>query len=241
VARPRPAARFQQLRDAALLVFGTQGLRRSRMADVAAEMKVSPGSLYNYVESKEALFHWILERGGDEGPVEAPTDLPIRTPARDEVHTRLRAQLEAAFRLPRFEAALARRRVTDAGAELEEVVRELFERIERHRRTMTVIERSAIDLPALFQIYFVTLRRDFFGRFAHYVERRQASGHFRDDVDPVVAARGATETVTYFARHRFGDQDPDTLPNDDAVRENVVPLVVGSLLAPTPRPRRRSP
>jgi AcrR family transcriptional regulator len=45
VARPRPAARFQQLRDAALLVFGTKGLRRSRMADVAAEMKVSPGSL----------------------------------------------------------------------------------------------------------------------------------------------------------------------------------------------------
>ena len=211
------------------------------MADVAQQMGISPGSLYNYVESKEALFHWILERGSDEGPVETPADVPIRTPTPDAAEARLRAQLEAAFRLPRFEAALARRRVSDAGAELEAVVEELFARIEQHRRTMIVIERSAIDLPELFQIYFVTLRRDYFDRFARYVERRQSSGHFRDDVDPVVAARCVTETVTYFARHRFGDQDPETLPDDAAVRDNVIPLVVASLLAPTPRPRRSAP
>ena len=167
-------------------------------------------------------------------------ELPIRTPAPAAREERLRERLGAAFRLPRFEAALARRRVTDVHGELDAVVRELYERVERHRRTMIVLERSAIDLPALFQIYFVGLRRDFFARFARYIERRQSAGHFRDDVDPVVAARCVAETVTYFARHRFGDQDPDTLPDDDVVRENVIRLVVGSLIAPTPRPSRRS-
>jgi AcrR family transcriptional regulator len=238
MARSRPADRFQQLRDAALRVFATKGLRRARMTDVALEMGVAPGSLYNYVASKEALFHWVVARGSDEGPVEAPAELPIPTPAPDVIEAQLRTQLESAFRLPTFEAALARRRVTNAAAELEAIVRELFERVERNRRTMTVIERSALDLPALHQIYFVTLRRDLFTRFARYIERRQAAGHFRDDVAPDIAARSVAESVAYFARHRFGDADPGLLPDDAAVRENVIRLAVASLLPPASRPRR---
>jgi AcrR family transcriptional regulator len=238
MARSRPPDRFHQLRSAALRVFGAKGLRRSRMADVATAMGVSPGSLYNYVESKEALFHWVVERGGDEGPVEAPPTLPIPTPAAGIHDARHREQLELGFHLPLFEAALARRRVTDAPAELEAVVRELYERVERNRRSMVVIERSALDLPELFQIYFVKLRREYFTRFARYIERRQAGGHFRADVVPVVAARSVIEAVAYFARHRFGDPDPGLLPDDAIVRENVIRLAVASLLPPASRPRR---
>jgi AcrR family transcriptional regulator len=236
MARTRPPDRFQQLRDAALLVFGTKGLRRSRMADVAAAMNVSPGSLYNYVESKEALFHWLLERGGQDGPVEAPAALPIRSPAAGALEERLREQLAAGFHLPRFEAALSRRRITDAPAELEALLREMYERIESSRRAMTMVERSSLDLPEFFQIYFIKQRRVFFGRFARYVERRQAAGHFRNDVDPVVAARLLLETVTYFARHRFGDPDPGLLPADTIVRDDVIRLAVASLLPLAPRP-----
>ncbi len=150
------------------------------MADVAAAMGMSPGSLYNYVESKEALFHWILERDRDDGPVAAPAALPIPAPA--PTASSKRTARAAPRRLPpaalRSGAGAATERYRTRGAELEAVVRELFERIERNRRTMVVIERSAIDLPALFQIYFVTLRRDFFARFARYVERRQATRRF---------------------------------------------------------------
>jgi len=235
MARSRPPDRFQQLRDAALQVFGAKGLRRSRMADIAETMGVSPGSLYNYVESKEALFHWILSRDGDEGASPTPAALPIRTPAPGVLEERLREELAAAFHLPLFEAALARKRVTDVRAESTALVGDIYDRIKRSRRTMTVVERSALDLPGLFQIYFVTQRRDFFARFARYVERRQSAGHFRRDVDPTVAARVVLETVTYFARHRFGDPDPTTLPDDAIVRENVIQLVVASLLPVSPR------
>jgi len=230
MARSRPADRFQQLRDAALGVFGAKGLRRSRMADVAEAMGMSTGSLYNYVESKEALFLWIIERGGLDAPVEAPSALPIRTPAPGVLEARLREHLEAGFHLPLFEAALARRRVTNAEAELTALIEEIYERVAINRRVMTIVERSAIDLPELFQIYFVELRRDYFARFTRYVERRQKAGHFRDDVEPVVAARVVAELVAYFARHRFGDQDPTLLPDDGVVRENVIQLAVASLL-----------
>lgn len=229
MARPRPPDRFQHLLDAAMRVFSSRGVRRTRMADVAREMGISPGSLYNYVESKEALFHWAVERSA-AGSVEPPAELPIRLPGPDEARRRLREPLEAAFRLPVFEAAFARRRVRDARAELEAIARELYERIERHRRPMVLIERSALDLPDLFDVYFVSLRRDFFDRFARFVARRAASGHYRTDLDPVVAARFFVESITYFARHRFGDADPKLLPDDDRVRDEIVRRVVAALV-----------
>jgi AcrR family transcriptional regulator len=44
-------------------VFSRRGYRRTQMAEVAREMGVSPGNLYNYAEGKDALFHLVLRRG----------------------------------------------------------------------------------------------------------------------------------------------------------------------------------
>ena len=162
MARRRPPDRFQQLWDAALRVFGRKGLRRARMADIARDMGVSPGSLYNYVESKEALFAWLVERGGEPGPVVAPARLPLPTPAAGRARARLRERLDAGFRLARLDAALARRRVVDARGELDGILREFWELVVRTRGPIAVVERSALDLPDLFAIWFVGARRAFF-------------------------------------------------------------------------------
>lgn len=228
MARSRPEGRFQQLRDAALAVFAAKGLRRARMADVARAMGVSAGSLYNYVESKEALFHWLVELGGGEAPVEAPACLPIPTPPAGATETRLRAQLAEGMRLPALEAALARRRVGDVRGELRGIVRELYERIERRRGLLSALERSAIDQPELFDAYFRGARRALFADLERYVTRRTKSGHFVGVGDATVAARFLVESVAWFGRHRFGDPDPELLPDPDTVREEVLRRLVAS-------------
>ncbi len=230
MARARPPDRFQQLWDAALRVFGRKGLRRARMADIAREMGVSPGSLYNYVESKEALFGWLIDRGGEEGPIAAPGSLPLPSPLPGQLEQRLRERLDAGFRLARLDAALARRRVANARGELEGILREFWELVLRTRGPIAVVERSALDLPELFAIWFVGARRAFFARVTRYVERRALSGHFRRVADPAVAARFLVESVVFFARHRHGDPDPGLLPGDEAVRETVIPMLVASLM-----------
>jgi AcrR family transcriptional regulator len=230
MARSRPPDRFQQLWDAALRVFGRKGLRRARMADIAREMGVSPGSLYNYVESKQALFAWLVEHGGEAGPVAAPGRLPLPTPGPGELEQRLRERLDAGFRLGRLDAALARRRVLDARAELDGILREFWELVARTRGPIGVIERSALDLPELFAIWFIGARRAFFARVTRYLERRVRSGHFRPVADPAVAARFLIESVVFFAGHRHGDPDPGSLPGDDAVRAVVIPMLVASLM-----------
>ena len=236
MARSRPPARFSQLRDAALAVFASKGLRRTRMADVAEAMGVATGSLYNYVESKEALFHWIVELGPSAGPVDEPAVLPIPTPPPGATEKRLRAQLAEGMRLPTLEAALARRRVGDARSELEAIVREFYERVESTRGPGAAVERSAIDQPELFDIYFRGARRELFARFAQYVEKRAKSGHFSDVGSPVVAARFLVEAVVWFARHRFADRDTEHLPDEASVREETIRRVVASFVPARPRP-----
>ena len=230
MARRRPPDRFQQLWDAALRVFAARGLRRARMADIAREMGISPGSLYNYVESKQALFAWVVERGGEIGPVVAPERLPLPSPAPGQLERRLRERLDAGFRLATLEAALARRRVRDARAELTAILEEFWELVVRTSGPMRVVERSALDLPELFAIWFAGARRAFFARFAGYVERRVGSGHFRRVAEPAVAARQLLESVVFFARHRHADPDPGLLPGDERVRAVVIPMLVASLL-----------
>ncbi len=230
MARARPPDRFQQLWDAALRVFGRKGLRRARMLDIAREMGVSPGSLYNYVESKEALFGWLIERGGEAGPIAAPERLPLPSPLPGQLEQRLRERLDAGFRLAALDAALARRRVLDARGELEGILREFWDLVVRTRGPIAVVERSALDLPDLFAIWFVGARRAFFARVTGYVQRRARSGHFRAVADPAVAARFLLESVVFFARHRHGDPDPGLLPGDEDVRETVIPMLVASLM-----------
>jgi len=230
MARRRPPDRFQQLWDAALRVFGSKGLRRARMVDIARDMGVSPGSLYNYVESKEALFVWLVEHGGEPGGVTTPGRLPLPTPRPGELEARLRERLDVGFRLARLDAALARRRVVDARGELDGILREFWELVVRTRGPIAVVERSALDLPDLFAIWFVGARRAFFSRVTRYVDRRARSGHFRPVADASVAARLLIESVVFFARHRHGDPDPGLLPGDDAVREVVIPMLLASLM-----------
>ena len=228
MARSRPEGRFQQLRDAALAVFAAKGLRRARMADVARAMGVSTGSLYNYVESKEALFHWLLELGGGDAKVEAPARLPIPTPPPGATEAALRAALVEGMRLPALDAALARRRVGDARAELHGIARELYERIEKTRGPGAAIERSAIDQPELFEVYFRGARRELFAALARYVAKRAKAGHFAGVGDPTVAARFIVESVAWFGRHRFSDPDPELLPDPGTVREEVLRRIVAS-------------
>src|SRR5262245_42861472 len=168
------------------------------MADIAREMGVSPGSLYNYVESKEALFAWVIDRGGEPGPVQPPDRLPMPSPLPGQLEKRLQERVDAGFRLERLDAALERRRVTDPRGELDAILREFWELVVRTRGPIAVLERSALELPELFAIWFAGARRAFFARFARYVERRARSGHFRPVADPVVAARFLLESIVFF-------------------------------------------
>jgi AcrR family transcriptional regulator len=227
VSRRRPPDRLDRILDAALRVFAQKGLERAKMSDVAAEAEVSQGTLYNYVESKEALFRLLLDRGLG-GSLPAQGDLPVRGPSPDALAERMEEAIASSFALPRLDEALRRRRVHDARAELSEIIDELFERTVETREAADALERSALDVPELAAVFYGRARRGLFDRFALLVEKRSASGHYRR-VEPQAIARMIVESVTMFGRHIYKDAEPvafDLGGARKAVRDVLVAGVV---------------
>jgi AcrR family transcriptional regulator len=229
MARSRPPDRLDQILQAATRVFARTGLENSKMSDVATEAGVSQGTLYNYVESKEALFRLLLDRGiGAPAPAPPPTSLPLRSPSAASLARRMDDAIDANFALPRLDAALARRRVTDAAAELAEVIDELYERTLVTRQAADVLERSARDVPELAAVFYGKVRRGLFERLERLVARRVASGHYHDR-DPRVLARVIIETVTTFARHIYNDVEPSAF-DLAASRQPIIDTLVSGIV-----------
>ena len=204
------------------------------MTEIAEAAGVAPGTLYHYFESKEALFYYVLERGTGAGEAFVPEPLPVPDPGRERLAKLLRSRATGG-RFPALDRALERRRVSDARGELEEIVAELYDRIERGRKVADVIEASTLDQPELSEIWFARVRRDLIARLSRYIARRAELGHFRVPQDAKVAARFVLETCVYFARKRYRDPRPEDLADSAAVRATVIDLVVHSLVAPDAR------
>jgi len=234
--RTRPAGRLDELLASATRVFIARGYRRTQMADVAREMGVSPGALYGYVEGKEALFHLLIDRSFEAAALEPPA-LPVRTPPPGATLARLRERLEEETRLPRPAAALARSKVADPAAELEGVVRELYDLIERTRLGTALIERSALDVPELATLFYVDVRRGLLARLTRYLERRIRGAALRPVPDPATAARLVLEAITWFARHRMGDRDSAAI-DDATARETTIDFLVAGLALGARRTKR---
>ena len=197
------------------------------MSDVAREMGVSQGTLYNYVESKEALFLLCCERGFSDSPLEAPELPPVPSRSFEAMVQKIRERMFSTTRLEKLRAALRTKQPRDAAAELEGVLREFYSVIERFRHGFDLIERSALDVPEMAHVLFVEGRRGAVDGFARYIAGRILSGHFRAVPDPATAARFIIEAVTWFARHRHNTADSQTIRDEDALETTIRFLVAG--------------
>ena len=229
--RQRNPERLDGLIEAALRVFGRVGFARAQMADIALEAGVSIGTLYNYVESKDALVLLCMSRAFAVGLPDR-SKLPLAAPSWDETLNAIEERLEVLLRLPTLEHALSHvpRTGADVAGELRAIVMELYTFVETTRSGAAALERSAADLPDLAEAYFGRVRRRLLDRLAAYLEDRIVRGLLPPVPDVATAARFVVESVAWFARHRFGDFDGAELPSND-VRDTTVELVVRALTA----------
>jgi AcrR family transcriptional regulator len=208
VPRAIPEDRFQLLLDAATAVFLEQGYRRTQVADVAARMGLAKGSLYTYVESKEALFDCVLRFADRAEPVALPQELPVPTPPPGATLAFVEKRLAAEGGLPALGAALARARVTDVRAELEAVLGELYDVLAGHRTAIKLLDRCALDYPDLAKLWYRAGREGALALLGRYLDDRARRGRLRRFEDPAVAARLALETLVFWSVHRHWDPSP---------------------------------
>ena len=227
VARVPTADRLKALAEAATSVFGRLGYRGTRMAAVASAAGMSSGSVFTYVESKEALFHLVFAQAFGSFDREPP-NLPLPTPMPGETAALVEANLRS-IPNPNLKAALAAERPTDVDVELRGIVEERYAIQERLWPILAVIEKCAVELPELEDFYYRRTRVGYFGRLSSYLEKRAGSGFLRPMPDYAVAARLVSETISWFAWHRREGRDA-LLYDDDAARATVVQFICSALL-----------
>jgi AcrR family transcriptional regulator len=193
---------------------------------------MSTGSLFTYVESKEALFHLVFVHGFGLSPQSLPV-LPLATPGPGETIGLIEGGLRQ-IPIPRFRAAMAVAKPADVAAELRQIVEERYAVIERYWPVVAVIERCAVEMPELEAVYFGRARPGYYAELGCYLERRAAAGLLRAMPDSTVAARVVIESLSWFAWHRLEGRD-SALYDDEAVRRTVTEFVCAALLPETGR------
>ena len=226
--RLSPEERLPDVATAAMRVFRANGYRRTLMADVAAELGLSSGALYTYVESKEALFYLVFAQAFGTF-ADGPPPLPLATPRPEETVELIRAGLTRENRVDRLRAAVSRRRVDDPRAELIGIIEERYDMFERVWPLLSLVERSAPDLPDLGEEYYQRGRRPLLDLLARYIDQRVRGGYFRPVPDTVTAARFLLESITWFAWHRREDPDSSMI-TDEAARATVIHLATAAFL-----------
>ena len=129
----RSRERLVAIVDAATDVFGREGFAAAPMVEIARVAGVSVGTLYNYVEGKEALLLLCAERPFADPLGDRP--LPVGAIDRPALVAAVEATLAERVRVPTLERALdAADRTVDGRAELEAIVSELFDLFSSTRR-----------------------------------------------------------------------------------------------------------
>ena len=228
MARRIPDDRFQQLLECATRVFIEQGYRRTQMADVAAAMGVAKGTLYAYVESKEALFDLVARCADRDDWRAAPPVFPVPTPKAGATLRYVREQIARHQSIAALTEALARKRARNAPEELEGIVCELYDQLARNRYGITLVDRSSRDYPELAALWFEGARGGLVGLLARYLESRIAQGLLRPVPHVMAAARLILETTVFWAVHRHWDSRPEPI-TDAAARDTAVHFIVNAL------------
>jgi AcrR family transcriptional regulator len=228
--RTIPESRLKDLIACATRVFIEQGYRRTQIADIAAELGVAKGTVYLYVESKEALFAAVLLWADGEPPGVSELELPLPTPAPEELPRTLARRLASDAIPASLTRALGRARAPDVRAELEEIVADLYAISSRNRTAIKLFDRCGRDHPALASAFYGG------GRFAQLealvtlLEARVRAGQLPPVAAPALVSRFVIETIATWAVHIHWDPAPQ--PIDPAGAERVVvDLLVQALTA----------
>lgn len=162
-------ARRNDILAAAKRVFGRKGYHATTIADIAGAAELSYGSIYWYFDSKDALFHALMEAQG-LALRDHVTEALLTTPARGSPDAPFRAAVRATFEFFESDRALVKLLFRDSYALGDRFEKHLFGIYERFITDIEKIIEDAqrrgliIDAPARMVAYSVAA---LVGQIAH--------------------------------------------------------------------------
>ncbi|MDX1577264.1 MAG: helix-turn-helix domain-containing protein [Gemmatimonadota bacterium] len=228
MVRERDPKTLERLVDAALRAFIEDGYRRTKVARIARDAGIAPGTVYLYVEGKEALFELALRRAFLV-PDTLDVDLPYRGAPLESRLGEIWERLMATEPLARLAEAEATDAPEDPAAEFEALLKGVFRWQARYWRGIALIESCAREWPELFLLFYRRFRREALERAARHLERRASTGHYRAFSDPRAAAYLIMENIGAFAMTRHLAPDIPEV-SDELAERTVVEVLVAAFV-----------
>lgn len=229
MARRIPPNRFDELVRKATEVFIARGFRQTQMSDIADAVGVAKGTLYGYVESKDALLLLCLGFADAESPIENPERLPLAAPAPGSIGVLVKSRLAEEVAWPTLRAAMASPRADEIGVELECVIGEFYDLMSSNRRRIKLLDRC-LDHPELGQLWQTAGREQPRVALMAYLESRIRAGQVREVRNLRLATRFVIETCATWAVHIHWDRAPEVYDPDEA-RASAIDFLVKGLVA----------
>lgn len=199
---PRGADRTREVAQAALACFSSGGYRLTQIAHVAARLGVSVGSIYRYVDSKEALFHLaVLET---LGRLDEVSTTPVVVNGLQDSVAALRGEIARNRLWPVLRAAARAPTPADPRGEAERIGGELYDAAAATAATIRLLDRCAHEAPELAEVFDQGVRYPLMADLVAWAMRRADATKARQ-AEIEALARGAMEAVAWLAKNRPAD------------------------------------
>ncbi len=226
--------RLRELVDAGFDVFCRQGFERSQVADVAKVMGVAVGTVYLYVESKEALFDLVVRHTTMEDPEWLDAiEIPVPTPEPGSTTKFLSEVFGREGQWPKLEAALKKKKATSIRSEFTEIIQEQYQLMKRHRKGLVLLLRSALEYPGLADVFVLGLRKRLLETLQKYIDLRVKGGQLAQPKNVMASAAVLTQTIAWANLQRPFDPGL-TLLTEQAAEDATVDMLVNGLLNAKP-------
>ena len=221
MVRNKTRNRLRDFVATAAQIFSQKGYRRTQMADVTSALGLSPGAIYRYLESKEALFDLAVRHALDPDYPLGDGSLPVQTPEPGATLAFLESVMAQRAEMRLLSEAVRSAEPTEIRAEFEGIIRELYSKLSQNRGGLNLIERCALDWPELAVLWFEQVRSRVIEDLERYLKARIEGNWFRPVPDTLAAARLIVEVAFAFAVHRHDDPFP-TLMDEHTAEDTVV-------------------
>jgi len=216
----KQATTLTEIAEAALDHISSHGLKQTQMSDIARKLGISVGTLYLYVENKEALLALAATLLlNPEGLETAP--LPYKSVPREDIAQRFIEIASEWAKWPTLDKAIKEKAV-----DLETfraIGFELYDLIAAHKRAIWFLDQLAAELPEIAPIHLNNVRGRTLGDLTRLLI---ASGQSSIKADGLaLMARIALEQISWSAmhRHRAG---LDAQPTGNLTEHNIRDLAI---------------
>lgn len=225
--RVRPHDRIDKIADAATETFILNGYTLAKITQIAAMARVGPGTIYLYAAGKEALYDLAIRRALQD-PTVWSLALPHPTPAPGAVADAVWRCLQNAAHFPQLWLALESPPPSDVAGEVRGILLELYQWLQRYRRAIRLVDRTAGDWPDVAQVFYRRFWRGGIRRVADYLGRRVSEGELPSRGPALASAHLVVESLTWMAVHREWTSDGAAV-SDKSAEETAVTMLVSAI------------